>query len=690
MRINRIKALALCAALAMAMAWGCTEDKAPAPKDRCDAGTRCGPDQGADLGELDQGRDQGGQDQGQQTLDIPVGCNPLAFEADCLLPYPSDVFLVSDATMPSGKRVALTPRALPTTSSGEVVNFYDLHPADGYSPVMPILAYFPEGVSVEGVVFHTDDLDASRQPTSKTLLIDADAKTLVAHWAEVDRSVEDPTQQAFIVRPASRLKEKTRYIVAFQGLKRPDGSPLQAPRGFRELRDKSPLVQREAALAELAPRYEAEVFGVLQELGIAREGLVLAWDFTTKSDEHAQRNMFKIRQELMARFEQTPPVVALTKTVEAPSAEIALRLEGTIEVPLYMSSDKAGATLLYDEQGLVRAQGVAKVPFTLQVPRQAMPEAQGFSPARIMQYGHGFFGAREEINYSFMRGFSQEKGFITAAVDWWGMSEDDQPPLLVTLVQDINKTFTFTDRVHQGLANQIALSYALKGPIAQLPELQRFGAPLYDASQLYYYGISQGHIFGSTFVPLSPHIDRAVFSVGGVSYSMMMSRSTNFAPFLLALRRSLRTPLALQKFIAMSQHPFDRVDPVMYTEHLLKSSLPGAPEQRHILMQIGLGDAQVNNLTAYLQARASGIPLMTPSPVKVWGLPEVQGPTASALVVASFGIDPLPGLYSQTPSGSNEAHEGVRRVDALKRQIDAFLRPDGAIEHLCDGACDPD
>ena len=140
--------------------------------------------------------------------------------------------------------------------------------------------------------------------------------------------------------------------------------------------------------------------------------------------------------------------------------------------------------------------------------------------------------------------------------------------------RDISTTFIFTERLHQAMMNQIALTYALKGPLAQLPALRRFDKPVYDVDQVYYYGISQGHIFGGTFIPLSPQLDRAVFGVGGASYSFMMSRSANFAPFLTLLGIAFNSnPLSTLKFIAMSQHTFDRVDPVIYSQQLLTSAL---------------------------------------------------------------------------------------------------------------------
>ena len=44
-------------------------------------------------------------DPAPEPLELPAGCNPLMGGIDCFLPYPSDVYLVDDASLPSGKRV---------------------------------------------------------------------------------------------------------------------------------------------------------------------------------------------------------------------------------------------------------------------------------------------------------------------------------------------------------------------------------------------------------------------------------------------------------------------------------------------------------------------------------------------------------------------------------------------------------
>jgi len=645
--------------------------------------------------------------EGQKTdppLDIPEGCNPIAYEHDCLLPYPSDFFLEDDVSLPGGKRVALTEAARPKDKNDRPIDFTLTHPVDGFSTHMPILAYFPRGVHTEGVVFHTDDPTKSLSPESKVMLVDAQSGAFVPVWAEVDKSTEGPSEQAFIVRPFVRLQNGHRYIVAIQGLLEPTaeggaGAMIEAPQGFARIRDGR--AASDPKLGPLAARYDKEIFPVLKSLGVAREKLQLAWDFTTSSEEVNTRDMLDLRADLIPKLEAKPPVVTVAKVTEnqldmnGMAPKIWLRVEGTIRVPLYLESDAPGAKLFRDASGKVTQNGEAEVPFTLQVPWSLKPQDASFVPARIFEYGHGFFGSREEIDYgSFMRGYSDEAKTVTVAVDWWGMSDADLNVVIETIFGgDAGTVFDFVDRLHQSMANMLALAYAVKGPLTQVPELRPFDKSIFDPDKLYYYGISQGAIFGVTLMSLAPPVlDRAALGVGGGPYSLMMSRSASYQELYGLLMNQIQSPLTMTKFMALSQSTWDRVDPMTYAPHLLKDTFPGSPANRHVLMQIGIGDHSVNNLSSHLMARAAGIPLLDPSPRSIWGLDTVTGPVDDALTVVDFQLATEPGIECRIPTADekNGVHEGVRHNPKIKLQLDAFFQPNGQIENFCDGPCNPE
>ncbi len=250
----------------------------------------------------------------------------------------------------------------------------------------------------------------------------------------------------------------------------------------------------------------------------------------------------------------------------------------------------------------------------------------------------------------------------------------------------------FTDRVHQGMVNQIALTVAARTNLAAEDAALIEGAPVYDPDQIYYYGISMGHILGGTYLALAPHVERAALSVGGCGFSLIMFRSRSFATFFFLIEMVIDDPLDHQKFTALSQSALDRVDPSTYARFLVGEPLPGARADLPILIHGGLGDTQVPSVSTQLHARTLGASLLLPAPREVPGVPGVEGPLEGrALVEFDFGVEePLPGTYADFPEESTEVHDSLRRLPASMDQIDAFFRPDGQIRNFCDGVCDPE
>jgi len=629
---------------------------------------------------------------GLPPADIPDGCNPIAYENDCLLPYPTDYFAVADADMPSGRRIELTPAATPKTMDDVSFNFLEAEPTDGASHHMPILALFPEGVDTDNLNFHLAGGDASLAPTSPTILMNAETGELIPHWVEPDVMTGGTAEQALIVRPFVTLEPNTRYIVAFQDLVSAMGTEIQPPMGFAHLR--AGQTDGDPVLGPLLKRYTDEIFAPLEEAGIPQDRLQLAWDFTTASEERNTRDMLTIREDIIAAFSETGPTVMIDKVLQDHNDDVAMRVEGRIEVPLYLESDEPMARLHRDAKGVVEQNGDHWVKFTLQVPTTAFPLDPDYEPARIIQYGHGFFGEREEINWSAMRGFSVERGLVMIAIEWVGMALEDQIALVGAIDKTPAEVFVLVDRLHQAFANQLALSYAIKTTLAQAPELQVLGQTVYDPQQLYWYGISQGSIFGSVFMALTPTIERAVLSVGGGPYSLMMTRSGSFSDLFTLVKLKIGDrPLEVQKFVALSQHAFDRVDPSTYAKHILQEPYPDSPDKR-VIFQYGIGDHSVNNLASHVILRAAGIDMLEPSAELPWGVGTVASPAeGSAAVAVDYNLDQLPGIYADlpaSPADEDNVHELVRRNPKIRDQIDAFFLSDPTIFNFCDGSCNPE
>jgi hypothetical protein len=616
---------------------------------------------------------------------IPPGCNPLAADWDCLLPYPSDHFLVDDPTLPSGRRVEL-PEPAQLQGTRRPIDMYGLHPADGFPIATPLLLVVPGGVDAADLV-PVGDPARSLDADSRTTIVDAETGERVLHFAELDPG-GIPDRQALIIRPLERLGDGRRYVVAVRGLRHPDGTPIRAPDGFRGLRDAEP--SDDPALAAPAARYEADVFGPLEAAGVARDDLVLAWDFTTRTERNATFDMLTVREATRAWLAAEAPAITVVSVDDVPDDDrVAAQIEATVTAPLFLESTSVGAPLARGPDGIVRQNGTTEVPFTVLVPTSVAARSPTDPPARLLQFGHGFFGTRAEIAGAYVPELADERGFVVVGADWWGMSAPDREEVGLAIANELEAMARFTDRVHQAMANLIVLARAAVGPLSEVAELRDAAGPIFDPSELYFLGISQGHILGGTYLALSSDVRRGVLNVGGANLSMMMFRALPFVPFLLVVATVVDDRVEQQKLAVMAQSSFDRVDPISYAPRVVASPYPDAPRDRVVLISAGIADAAVTTLSAQHHARAVGAVHLIPAPREVVGLETTTGPVVAGAAYEEhdFGVAEEP---AATTAADNDVHEGVRRLAAFKEQLSRFLAPGGAIERTCDGPCDPE
>lgn len=616
----------------------------------------------------------------------PEGCNPVGNDQHCLLPWPSDYWTMSG---PEGRRVSISDEATLVADNGALADIHQRREIDGFPPHGPILSVWPRQVDAEALVFHDDPIERTLEATNTTLLLDVERGALVAHFAELDPRAERPDEQALVLRPMAPLRSGARYIVAIQGLPDVDGELLQAPDGFRRLRDGEdpPAV---------ADHYEADIFPALEAAGVARAGLQLAWDFTVRDLERARRDMLDGVEVALAAMAMTPPTVTITAVDEIDDVNEAegtfWQVEGVITAPRILEGDAGpGSPLLRDAEGRVTTEGIVEVPFTALIPPSVL---EGSAPAPLMQFGHGFFGGRDEIIRSFPPQFIQGAGMIAIAVDWWGMSAADGAGVLGGLARDPAGAFDFVDRVHQAMVNQIALS-AAREAIAADPALtvETPDGPraLVDPEPIHFYGISQGHILGGVLVSLSPHFTRSALSVGGGSFTFMMFRAWPFQAFLQLIEGRFPSPLDQQAFAAMSQWVLDVIDPVVYAPLAFDNPPAWAAPDRRLLLHAGWWDTHVTPLATQVHARALGIQQVTPATQSVYGLepaaPPIEG---SALMMFDFMLEPpYPGYTATPPTEGGSVHGDVRRLPTSQRQVRQFFET-GVIEAVCEGPCDPE
>lgn len=643
--------------------------------------TGCGSDDGGGAGApAFRGPDDG----------LPRSCHPFRAAGACGSPYPSSIWIEDDAATRTGKRLALPSELVSASASAQA----PFDPArwnvlDGYSPATPIIAYFPEKLDAASLPSQLD-FTQSLSASSATLLVDVESRELVAHFSELDESADitPEERQPLLVRPAKHLAPGRHYAVAItKSLKALDGTTPARPPGFDSAlagaRSDDPREQRALdALDALLP--------VLEELGVPAEELLLAWDFHTGSAEQMTENVLEMRDRALAEVGDAGMGYAITSVEPDPSAEIHKRIRGTFEVPSFLSSDDRSlpeAELVLGADGKPEKQRIASYPFEYVIPASAVDNG----PYPLLIYGHGLLGGADEVSASHVRRFCNDKGWVCIGTDWIGLSESEATGIgasaaAVEAVKDVNKFPWVGDRLQQALVNFMALVRVAKSIAADPQALLPNGSSALAAPfVVQYYGISQGGIMGMAFMAYSPDVPRGVLQVGGSAYSLMIQRSVNWNQFFPAIRNAYPDRLDQQLVMALWQPMFDRSEGsgTAFSQGA-HPPLPGTGEKQ-VLMQIAVGDSQVTNLAADVQARTMGLPLLSPSARDVWGLETVGGGAEQAIVFWDL-VREAPPLTNATPLEDNEVHGDIRKLPENQTQTDTFLRT-GVVEDTCGGPC---
>ncbi len=638
----------------------------------------------------------------------------------CLLPFPSDFFTVEDAASDTGRRVNFAPEAMPTNLFGVSIDPAEWNRNDGFSPGPMIMLQVPDvDLGLTGSAPITD-IERSLDPDAPIVLVHAASGQRQLMWTELDAGSETPASDSLMVRPAVNLSDGERYIVALRRLRDSSGTLIEPGRAFRVLRDGIPSYR--PAIEERRPHMQ-EILVELEAAGVERNDLYLAWDFTVISSRSLSERMLHMRDQAFASLAGGSPVFAVVDDDDGPAVEEHPRAElfrwvrGTYQVPLYTTHDgMPGARLTRadpdDPDSLPVQVGEYAAKFICIIPNAAVEEtAEGLvaHPGRASLYGHGLLGSRSEARSSHNRAFANEYNFVSCATDWIGMAEDDFDHIIENIIGDFSQFPSLPDRMHQGFLNTLFLgrlmvhedgfaSHCAFQAVDWTPTPQEQcpvqGPPVFDRSELFYDGNSQGAIAGGGVTAFAQDWTRAVLGVPGMNYSTLLRRSVDFLDFNVFYSAFYPSRLEQQLGFAAAQMLWDRTDTNGHANHLTHDPYPGTPEHK-ILLQVAFGDHQVANVTAEAEARTIGAHIHQPALAPgrhtavdpYFAIPPIEYPhDGSAIVIFDSGT-PAPPLENVTPdpSASQDPHETPRRDPAGKLQKSEFLRSGGAIIDVCGG-----
>lgn len=646
------------------------------------------PDDGLDP---DVGPDSAGADMAVPDMAPPVpvhpgDCDPLD-PAVCAMPWPSSLYLVEDAERATGYTLTFGDTSLPANRDGVHLTPGPYTRMDGYGVGEPLQVRFAD-VDISEMA-REDGVAASMAEDASVVWFEVDGETLkrVPYFVELDRWEGDRALKTLFVRPAVLLKANTRYIVGFRGLRDTSGQAIAPSDAFAALVAGTSTDPRRDGFADLFARLEGE--------GVERSTLTLAWDFHTASVEAVTGPLLHMRD---AAFEATgeagPEMTVETVTEFTPEENeyIAFEIEGTFRVPHFMRQsepflDHRGWVFNIGDDGLPAQNEWRDPKFWIRVPRSALDG----TPHGLVQYGHGLLGKGTQVRGSFNSRVAFQNNFIFFACDWTGMSEDDEFGVNVML-GDMSHFPWLADRMHQGIIESLLLARGMRERFGALPEVMERGVVI-DPTQLYFSGISQGGIYGATYMAVSTDVTRGHLGVPGQNYSTLLHRSVDFTEFFAVIEALYPGRSEQSILLSAVQLLWNGTDPVSYYRHISAEPLPNTP-QHHVLTATARGDYQVAVLTMEIVAR-SGVGVALMANYDDERAVDLVEPTAyphqgSALTNWHFG-NPWPELGNKPPADlDDDPHGKPRRVDAHNAQMVHFFRT-GEVIDVCGGAvCAPE
>ena len=642
-------------------------------------------------------KDAGADTTADAAAPLPVHCNPLSQE--CLLPWPSSFYLKKDSTTKTGYRVDYPLKAMPhnvdidnPNKPGLKVDPKRYNMLDGFSVASQLLVHFKGGVSQKELPT-LDKLADSITDKSLIWIMEFKTGTRVPLFAEVDGNAKADKEElgALIIRPQVKLKYNTRYVAVLRaGLKDAKGTALKAPEPFRKVRDgetiTDPVLKQEAARIK-------DVLAFAKGKVSRASDILLAWDFHTGSQDLIQANLIFMVPDALKRLPANGPKFSGLTVVEMDKAKepLVLRsIEGMMEVPSYLETEKKGSWLKLDAAGKPVYQRIQKWPFFIHIPRCA---DKATAPLPILIFGHGLFGTyKSELSAAYHKMMQENLCMVTVGGDWIGITEKDVPDILREVItKNFSNLPRMTDQLQQAQVNMHTLARLMKGDLLKDKSMQVNGKAVADGKTVYYLGISNGGIQGVAYAALSTDIKHFVLSVTGGVWSAMIQRSSNFA--LMAMALANRYPRAVDRavLVSLSQHLWDYTDPITWGPHVIQSPLAGYAKKQ-IIYQESLYDDQVPNLTTRVMARTLGLTALSPAVEKVYGLPQKAGPLDSAFVQWDMKpkVKPYPeNIPAPKPDPDESAHLTVRQQAEWRAQLKAFYKDGGKVINPCQGACDP-
>jgi len=231
----------------------------------------------------------------------------------------------------------------------------------------------------------------------------------------------------------------------------------------------------------------------------------------------------------------------------------------------------------------------------------------------------------------------------------------------------------------------------IAGDFAADPAVIYNGRSVIDTTRKFYWGISQGGIYGVVIVATSTDIERGQLGVPGGPYPLLLPRSVDFDPYYTILKGRYANPFDRLMLLTLIGLVWDWAEPGGYMGTLSGPYQLG-PQPKRIYADYALGDAQVHFLGAYMIARSFGAKLFTGNNAcanetdPIYGFEVTDGPETegSVLVGWDFPDRPCaPPFVNLPPLKEYDTHSQPRRQPINQQMADTFFKT-GVIADLCE------
>jgi hypothetical protein len=624
----------------------------------------------------------------------PERCDPIGDR--CLLPFPNDFYTVRDEGTDTGRRLAVEQASMPANVDGQRIDPTEINRSDGFSPGSSLVALFPGLDAVASGLPPSTDIGASLEEDAPVVLLDTTTRMRHPHWAELDAGAENGAERLLFVRPAVNFVEGHRYVVALRNLRDASGTAVAPTPAFQAFRDrldtKNPLVEKRRPAME-------RIFGELEQGGVRRADLVLAWSFTVASQRSLSERLLHMRDTAFEMLGDSAPDFTIDSVQELPTGLALRTVKGTFQVPRFLTGEGGPGSVLNNGDGheadpLPEVNGSQTASFTCVVPRSVRGPDGATVPSRISLYGHSLLASASEV-VGVAPLFASESNTTFCGTDEIGMSVEDLPNI-ASVLGDLSEFRSVADRLQQGILNMLFLGRLMKHPqgLAGVPAFQdAAGKPLLDLGHLVFLGLSQGGVLGGATTAVAQDWTRAVLGVAGMNFSVLLERSIGFDRFAPAFRPAYPDRIDQVLGMTLVQNLWDRGENNGYAHHMTSDPYAGTPEHEVLLFE-AFADHLVPNVQTEVLARTIGASLRMPAlapgrspdvePFR--GIPQIaELPfSGSALAVWDFGTAAAPPDNRPNRQGGNPHTLGAT-VPEVRRMVDAFLAVEGELIDVCAG-----